>query len=160
MIAQKSAEGARDVAVTGSRVRQPNAAPERGESDALNSLPASAALTGGLSREAESVLSPEFRRCFGKDAPLNAESYACLDREYHRLDRLLTSEYSAALARLPNEAARQRLQHDERTWRRTRFRHCKDEVGDLRGSTAAVVNENCEIYALAGRIVRLRHYGR
>jgi uncharacterized protein YecT (DUF1311 family) len=127
------------------------------ESDVTNSLPARDAAETG----AESVLSPAFRTCFlDKDAPLNAESYDCLDREYHRLDRLLMSEYGAALARQPNEASKRRLQQDQRSWLRARFRHCKDEVGDLRGATAVVVNENCEINALAERIVRLRHSGR
>src|SRR4051794_23706770 len=110
-------------------------------------------------KEAAAVLSPAFDECFGKDAPLNAESYGCLDREYHRLDALLTKEYRAALARQPTAVARSRLQSDERSWWRTRFRHCRDEVGDLSGSTATVVNEFCEIYALARRIVRLRRYG-
>ena len=112
------------------------------------------------SNEAASVLSSTFRACFGPDAPLNAESYDCLDQEYRRLDGVLTFEYRAALARQPNEAARQQLQRDERKWWRTRFQHCADEVGDLGGSTARVVNENCEIDALAERIVALRHYGR
>ena len=111
-------------------------------------------------KEADSVLSPTFRACFGKDAPLNAESYGCLDREYRRLDALLSKEYRAALARQPDEAAMRRLQRDERNWWRTRFRHCKDEVGDFRGSTATVINENCENDALAQRIVWLQHYGR
>lgn len=110
--------------------------------------------------EAASVLSSNFRKCFAPAAPLNTESYDCLDQEYRRLDGLLTLEYRAALARQPNEAAKQRLQRDERKWWRARFRHCADEVGDLRGSTARVVNESCEIDALAERIVRLRHYGR
>jgi uncharacterized protein YecT (DUF1311 family) len=109
-------------------------------------------------KEADAVLSPTFRACFGKDAPLNAESYGCLDREYHRLDALLTKEYRAALGRQPDETARMRLKRNEQNWWRTRFRHCRDEVGDLRGSTARVVNESCEIDALAQRIVRLRHY--
>jgi uncharacterized protein YecT (DUF1311 family) len=110
--------------------------------------------------EAAAVLSPEFHRCFGKDAPLDGDSYPCLDREYHRLDALLTAEYRAALMRQPDAAARQRLQRDERQWWRIRFRHCRDDVGDLSGSTAAVVNEYCEIDTLARRIVRLRHVQR
>ena len=108
--------------------------------------------------EAANVLSSEFQTCFGKDAPLNAESYDCLDREYHRLDAVLKREYRAALARQRDETARQRLQKDERSWWRRRFRHCPDEVGDLGGSTATVLNENCEIHALAARIVSLRRY--
>ena len=91
---------------------------------------------------------------------MNAESYDCLDREYRRLDALLTKEYRAALARQLDAAARTRLTRDEQKWWRTRFKHCRDEVGDLRGSTAAVINQNCEIDALARRIVRLRHYDR
>jgi uncharacterized protein YecT (DUF1311 family) len=109
-------------------------------------------------KEADAVLSPTFRMCFGKDAPLNAESYDCLDREYHRLDGLLTKEYRAALARQPDGASRKSLQLDEQKWWQTRFRHCRDEVGDLGGSTATVVNGSCEIDTLAQRIVRLRHY--
>jgi len=110
--------------------------------------------------ESDKVLSPAFRACFlDKDAPLNAESYPCLDREYHRLDALLTHEYRRALAKQPNDAAKRRLQQNERSWWRIRFRHCKDEVGDFRGSTATVINEFCEIEALAKRIVVLRHYG-
>jgi uncharacterized protein YecT (DUF1311 family) len=83
-------------------------------------------------REATGVLSSEFRQCFGPDAPLDAESYGCLDREYRRLDALLTNEYRAALARQPKDAAREKLIRDERRWWRIRFRHCKGEVGDLR----------------------------
>ena len=109
-------------------------------------------------KEADAVLSRTFRVCFGKDAPLNAESYGCLDREYHRLDALLTTEYRAALARQPDDTARMRLKRDQHSWWRIRFRHCRDEVGDLSGSTARVVNESCEIVALAQRIVRLRHH--
>jgi uncharacterized protein YecT (DUF1311 family) len=115
-------------------------------------------VTAAPQTEADRLLSPEFRKCFGKDAPLNAESYDCLDREYHRVDALLTNEYRAALARQPNDAARRRLQQGERNWWRVRFRHCRDEVGDMGGSTAAVLNENCEIETLAQRIVSLRHY--
>ena len=113
-----------------------------------------------LEEAAVDVLSPTFRACFlDKDAPLNAEAYPCLDQEYHRLDAVLTQEYRAALARLADNAGRQRLQQNERLWWRKRFRHCKDEVGDLRGSTATVINENCEIDAVARRIAWLRHYG-
>jgi uncharacterized protein YecT (DUF1311 family) len=111
-----------------------------------------------LKNEAKAILSPAFRACFGADAPLNAESYDCLDREYHRLEALLTRDYRAALARLPDDAARRRLEANERSWWRTRFRHCRDDVGDLRGATARVINESCEIDTLAERIVRLRHY--
>ena len=111
----------------------------------------------GISPEARTVLSSTFLICFGPDAPLNAESYSCLDTEYHRLDALLTTEYKAALARQPTEPARNRLLADERNWWRTRFEHCRDDVGDLSGSTATVVNESCEIDTLAERIVRLRH---
>ena len=108
--------------------------------------------------EIEAILSSEFRTCFGPNAPLDAESYDCLDREYRRLDAVLTKEYRAALKRQPNEAAQQRLERDERRWWRSRFHHCKDEVGDLSGSTATVVNQNCEIEALAKRIMVLRSY--
>lgn len=113
---------------------------------------------GVAAEEAHAVLSPTFRACFGKDAPLDAESYGCLDREYRRLNDLLTKEYRTALARQVGDTSRKRLQWDERTWWRTRFDHCRDEVGDLNGSTATVVNESCEIDTLAKRIVRLRHY--
>ena len=119
---------------------------------------ATARCANAAAKEADAVLSQTFRVCFGKDAPLNAESYGCLDREYHRLDALLTKEYRAALARQPDETARMRLKRDQHNWWRIRFRHCRDEVGDLRGSTARVVNESCEIDALAQRIVRLRRY--
>jgi uncharacterized protein YecT (DUF1311 family) len=144
--AQK-AEGATagNIVVTGSRVARPNRSVQ---ADAFNSLPAR--------ESADSLLSSEFRRCFGKDAPLNAESYGCFDREYHRLDRVLAAEYRAALARQPDAAARQRLQRNQRAWLGKRFRHCKDDVGDFRGSTATVINENCEIDALAARIAWLR----
>lgn len=125
---------------------------------ALFACAATAQARNVTAREAEAVLSPTFHACFGADAPLNAESYSCLDREYHRLDALLTSEYRSALARLPDKAARGRLRQDERSWWRTRFRPCRNEVGDLRGSTAAVVNESCEIDTLARRIVWLRRY--
>ena len=114
----------------------------------------------GTAKEAAAILSPRFRQCFGKDAPLNAASYDCLDREYHRLDAVLTTVYRAALTRQAAESSRKRLQRDEQNWWRTRFRHCRDDVGDLSGSTAAVVNELCEIDTLAQRIVRLRHYRR
>ena len=67
-------------------------------------------------KEADAVLSPTFHACFGKEAPLNAGSYGCLDREYHRLDALLTKEYRAALARQPDEPARMRLRKDEQNW--------------------------------------------
>lgn len=110
------------------------------------------------SKEVDAVLSAPFHRCFlVKEAPLNGESYDCLDREYHRLDAVLTREYRAALARQPNRDTRAQLQRDERKWWRTRFDHCRDEVGDLGGSTGAVVNEFCEIMTLARRIVTLRH---
>lgn len=109
-----------------------------------------------ISDAAQAVLSSAFRKCFGPDAPLNAESYDCLDTEYHRLDALLTSEYKAALARQPDDAARARLTAAERNWWRTRFAHCKDDVGDMQGSTATVINESCEIDTLAERIVALR----
>jgi uncharacterized protein YecT (DUF1311 family) len=115
--------------------------------------------SGGTAQEAHAVLSPTFRACFGKDAPLNAASYGCLDREYRRLNDLLTKEYRAALARQVDDASRDRLTRDERMWWRIRFNHCRDEVGDLNGSTARVVNESCEIDTLAERIVKLRHYG-
>jgi len=112
-------------------------------------------------KEANAVLSPAFRACFlDKDAPLNAESYPCLDREYHRLDAVLTNEYRAALARQHDDLARRRLQSSERRWWRTRFKHCKDDVRDFRGSTATVINEFCEIEALAKRIVQLKHHTR
>ncbi len=91
--------------------------------------------------EAKAVLSPAFRTCFGPDAPLDAESYDCVDTEYRRLDALLTMEYRAALARQQSELTRNRLLSDERNWWRTRFDYCRGEVGDLRGSTATVVNE-------------------
>lgn len=107
-------------------------------------------------KEAAALLSPTFRACFGKDAPLDATSYGCLDREYHRLDALLTAEYRAALARQADDASRKRIEREEQKWLRTRFRHCREEVGDFRGATAAVINENCEIDTLAQRIVRLR----
>lgn len=123
-------------------------------------IPAAARETKATAQEIAAVLSADFRTCFGKDAPLNAESYDCLDREYRRLDALLTAEYRAALARQPGDVARQRLIQDERKWWRGRFNHCRDEVADLRGSTAAVINQNCEIDALAHRIVELRHYPR
>lgn len=112
------------------------------------------------SKEAEAVKSSKYKKCFGPGAPLDSESFDCLDAEYHRLDAILIKEYPATLARLPNDAEKQRLEQSERNWRRTRFRHCKDEVGDVRGSTGAVVNEDCEIDALAQHIVWLRHYGR
>jgi|SRR5207253_6218625 len=76
-------------------------------------------------KETAAVLSPAFGECFGKDAPLNAESYGCLDREYHRLDALLTNEYRDALARQRTAVSRSRLQSDERKWWRTRFHHCR-----------------------------------
>lgn len=106
----------------------------------------------------ETVLSAEFRECFGPEAPLNAESYGCLDQEYKRLDALLSKDYRSALARQRDDAARRRLQNDQRRWWGSRFRHCKDEVGDLRGSTAAVVNELCEINAVAKRVIVLRRF--
>jgi uncharacterized protein YecT (DUF1311 family) len=110
--------------------------------------------------ESDKVLSPAFRACFlEKNAPLSAESYPCLDREYRRLDAVLTREYRRAFAGQRNDTARRRLEQNERSWWRSRFRHCKDEVGDFRGSTATVINEFCEIEALAKRIVVLRHYG-
>src|SRR4051812_13867532 len=93
--------------------------------------PFGAATATVVPTEADKVLSPEFRRCFGKDAPLNAESYPCLDREYRRLETVLTREYSEALARQSDETARHRLKQQERVWWRKRFRHCKDDVGDL-----------------------------
>lgn len=110
--------------------------------------------------DAAAVLSVDFRACFGTDSPLNAKSYDCLDREYRRLDALLTKEYRAALARQPDEVTRNHLTKNERRWWRTRFDHCADEVGGLRGSTATVINEECEIDALAKRIAELRQYGR
>lgn len=123
-------------------------------------FPAEANNAQATSREAKEVLSADFRNCFGPNAPLDAESYDCLDREFRRLGSVLTKEYRAALALQPNNAARTRLVQDERKWWRIRFKHCRDDVGDLRGSTAAVINQNCEIEALARRIVGLRHYGR
>jgi uncharacterized protein YecT (DUF1311 family) len=97
-----------------------------------------------LEEAAADLLSRQFRACFiERDAPLNAESYACLDREYHRLEAVLTREYRAALARQPDDVGREHLQKNERAWWRTLFKHCKDEIGDMRGSTATVMNENC-----------------
>jgi uncharacterized protein YecT (DUF1311 family) len=124
------------------------------------SAAAASQATDSSTDEASRVLSADFRKCFGKDAPLNAESYDCLDREYRRLDALLIKEYRSALDRQSNDTGRRKLTQDERRWWRIRFRHCRDEVGDFRGSTAAVINQNCEIEALAQRIVELRHYGR
>lgn len=112
------------------------------------------------SADPSSVLSSSYRTCFGPDAPLSAESYGCLDEEYHRLEGVLAFEFRTALSRQTNEAARQHLQRDERRWWRLRFRHCAAEVSDLRGATARVVNESCEIDALAARIITLRNYGR
>ena len=124
----------------------------------LAAFAASAKDTEENAREVAGVLSAEYRSCFGQGAPLNAEAYDCLDREYRRLEALLTAEYRAALARQPDESARARLTLDERRWWRSRFRHCEDETGDLQGSTAAVIHQHCEIDALADRIVELRHY--
>lgn len=113
-----------------------------------------------LEEAAADVLSPAFRACFLKgEARLNAATFPCLDREYQRLDAILAREYRAALARQPDDPGRTRLEKSERIWWRMRFGHCKDEVGDLKGSTAAVINESCEIDALAKRVAWLRHYG-
>jgi uncharacterized protein YecT (DUF1311 family) len=110
-------------------------------------------------QEAIDLQSPEYRACmFADDSPLDASRYDCLDREFHRLDTLLTQEYRAALARQPDDGARLRLEGLERKWWRTRFDECKGAAGDLRGSTAAVIVEMCEIDVLADRIVWLRHY--
>lgn len=126
----------------------------------ITAPPAAGKNVPGSRQRAKDVLSADFQTCFGPDAPLNAESYACLDREYRRLDALLTDEYRAALSRQPDDHARARLTQDERKWWGMRFKHCREEVGDLRGSTAAVINQNCEIDALADRITALRRYGR
>ena len=102
------------------------------------------------------VLSPTYKACFGPNAPLDADSYGCLDAEYHRLDALLTQEYKSALARQPNDAARKSVEQDERLWWHTRFRACDKDASEFNGSTATVIHESCEIDALAQRILKLR----
>ena len=107
----------------------------------------------------KSILSPAYRACFGADSPLDAESYGCLDTEYHRLQTIFTQEYRSTLSRQANDPARNSLRQDESRWWRIRFRSCDKDAAEFSGSTATVIHESCEINALAQRIFTLRHYG-
>ncbi len=85
----------------------------------------------------------------------------CMAGEYRRLDRALNAAYRDALRRLPSNAARSRLRDLQRTWLKTRWDICADEVarsGMAGGSGGQLVEASCRLRVVSDRTQWLREY--
>lgn len=105
--------------------------------------------------------SPEFRQCVRDSAGVTAAMQNCLAGEYRRLDRALNAAYRDALSRLPGNAARSRLRDLQRTWLKTRWDICADEVarsGMAGGSGGQLVEASCRLGVVSKRTHWLRAY--
>ena len=122
-----------------------------------------AASSGGLSAAEPPApdRSPEFRQCVRDSAGVTAAMQNCLAGEYRRLDRALNAAYRDALSRLPGNAARSRLRDLQRTWLKTRWDICADEVarsGMAGGSGGQLVEASCRLGVVSKRTQWLRGY--
>lgn len=105
--------------------------------------------------------SPEFRQCVRDSAGVTAAMQTCMAGEYRRLDRALNAAYRDALRRLPSNAARSRLRDLQRTWLKTRWDICADEVarsGMAGGSGGQLVEASCRLRVVSDRTQWLREY--
>jgi len=85
----------------------------------------------------------------------------CMAGEYRRLDLALNVAYRDALRRLPSNAARSRLRDLQRTWLKTRWDICADEVarsGMAGGSGGQLVEASCRLSVVSERTQWLRTY--
>lgn len=134
----------------------------------MKRLAAAALILGGMASalaakpstpEIEAVYSPQFRSCIDKSGGVTLYMRNCSAAESDRLDKTLNRDYRAALARLPNTAARERLRQSQRRWLRTRYDHCAAEAEPEQGGTLwLIIMDSCGLQAVAERIVWLRHY--
>ena len=105
--------------------------------------------------------SPQFRQCVQGSGGVTAAMQNCMAGEYRRLDRALNVAYREALRRLPSNAARSRLRDLQRTWLKTRWDICIEEVarsGMAGGSGGQLVEAGCRLRVVSDRAQWLREY--
>jgi len=109
----------------------------------------------------EPDLSPAFQQCIMGSGGVTATMQDCMADEYRLVDRELNTAYRDALRRLPNKAARSKLQSVQRLWLKTRWDVCTAEAqksGMAGGSGGGLIEDSCRLRVLAERRQWLRDY--
>jgi uncharacterized protein YecT (DUF1311 family) len=107
----------------------------------------------------EGMTSPEYDRCLEASEGITINMRDCASAEQDRLDIRLNAAYRTAMARLPNQAARNRLRDLERRWLATRWNECHREADEETGTMGLLMLDGCELSEMERRIVWLERYG-
>ena len=113
-------------------------------------------------RQSEAMLSPEHNRCQQTSSGATNDIRACSYQEERRLDVRVNAAYRAAIARLPTQAAKTRLDNLQRRWLATRWNGCGSQADLYRegGSAALLGYDWCRLREMTRRIAWLERYGR
>lgn len=108
---------------------------------------------------AMSPISADFFACIDGSGGVTATMRDCYEAEGKRVDEALNREYRSALARLASPQAQQRLRQNQRTWLKTRYRHCAAQAKELEGGTLwLLAMDDCGLNANADRVRWLQGY--
>lgn len=110
--------------------------------------------------ESEQLLSSGFDRCMDSSEGVTVTMRECFGAEQDRQDVRLNAAYRSALARLPNQAARNGLRASERHWLRTRWSGCNRELANSGGTLALLQYDACTLDEVQRRTAWLERYGR
>jgi uncharacterized protein YecT (DUF1311 family) len=107
------------------------------------------------------MIGAEYQGCMDGSGGVTAAMRDCAAAEHERLDVRLNAAYRAALARLPNPAARTRLRTLERRWLATRWAGCRRQAAaEGGGSMGLLILDSCALEEMVRRIVWLERSGR
>jgi uncharacterized protein YecT (DUF1311 family) len=111
--------------------------------------------------DADATPSREYARCMDRSGGVTVAMRDCAGSEHERLDRRLNAAYRAAMARLPDGAARTRLRNLERRWLAVRWSRCRrDADAEGGGTLALLILDSCTLDEMVRRVVWLERYGR
>jgi uncharacterized protein YecT (DUF1311 family) len=109
----------------------------------------------------ERMIGAAYQSCMDASGGVTSAMRDCAAAEHERLDVRLNAAYRAALARLPNQAARTRLRNLERRWLATRWAGCEREARAEGGGTMALlILDSCALSEMVRRIAWLELSGR
>jgi uncharacterized protein YecT (DUF1311 family) len=104
--------------------------------------------------QTERIVSADYYRCMAKGRG-NSDEADCIREEWDHLDKLLNSQYRAALARMPDKRAKERLRAAQRQWLKDSQQQCFEEMEEVGHTPYEVALHHCEMDELVRRIAWL-----
>lgn len=122
---------------------------------ALPCMPAVALAGTPAALTMETPFSPEFNQCISLSLGTSTALRDCMTKELVRLERKLNDTWHTTLDRLPDNAARARLQQAQDEWIKTRWAPCTAQSGM---ANEMFIGERCRLGVIAQRISWLESY--